>query len=436
MGRKLVGWKEIAEVLRVHPRTAQEWEKQEGDMPVARPMGQRVFADEQELAAWWEQKRERGKLKPLEKDGKVTHRVFYTIVVVLLGLGAFFLWNYATLPGKPVTVRIDDGVIKILDEQGTLCFVIDSSGLHVGAYEKALANLSLPPEKPLKDRRLIFTDLEQNSSLETLFSEVSERSQEERSHLVCYEEDGDERWSFKYGRQLTLHGTVFSGIYAADFILPVLDGQFVLVVAHHNPRFATQVTLLNSTSGEPEDEYWHPGRMGSLLLIDLDGDGREELLMAGVNNPRRGIGHPALVALKIPFGPPDVTSGESNYFWPENSKEFSYILLPRFDVLEATESLAEATGLKVLEGGRVEVSIRDAVRIYGYYEFTQGLQESSFYPSDALLNVHQEMYLDKKLDHQAKEEEISEWGRVLRIDTAPDGNSVKIEEMFIEARKP
>jgi len=52
--------------------------------------------------------------------------------------------------------------------------------------------------------------------------------------------------------------------------------------------------------GKVVGEYWHPGHLLHLAHVDLDGDGREELLLAGVNN-----GHHA--ATLVVFDPSNVS---------------------------------------------------------------------------------------------------------------------------------
>jgi hypothetical protein len=54
-------------------------------------------------------------------------------------------------------------------------------------------------------------------------------------------------------------------------------------------RRISQVTLL-STDGQIMREYWHLGHIGTgaarAMAADLDGDGRKEIYLAGVSNPR------------------------------------------------------------------------------------------------------------------------------------------------------
>jgi hypothetical protein len=48
----------------------------------------------------------------------------------------------------------------------------------------------------------------------------------------------------------------------------------------------SQVTLL-STNGETLREYWHIGAgVARAMVADPDGDGRKEICLAGVSNPR------------------------------------------------------------------------------------------------------------------------------------------------------
>lgn len=55
-----------------------------------------------------------------------------------------------------------------------------------------------------------------------------------------------------------------------------------------DPRwFATRLVVFDPETGNVASSYWHPGIIGEMLVVDLDGDGRDELVCAGSNNPLR-----------------------------------------------------------------------------------------------------------------------------------------------------
>jgi hypothetical protein len=57
----------------------------------------------------------------------------------------------------------------------------------------------------------------------------------------------------------------------------------IVVSGIHYIEQPCQVAFLDS-SGRVQGEYWHPGHLGHLAQADLDGNGRNLLLAAGVNN--------------------------------------------------------------------------------------------------------------------------------------------------------
>lgn len=431
MGGELEGWKEIGKHFDKDKRTVQDWEKRYG-LPVYRPVGatkKRVYADRDELDAWWKTRQGNSRTAGVgtRRRGAPMHKPFWALATMVC-LGILTLWTIGNQPGQPTKAEILNGTISILDRNRKTCFVIRSPGLHLDGYIKSIENIGWPLDPPFKDRNLILWDLERDGTVEVLFNEISRKSEESGHRLICYEHDGKIRWEFKYGRELMVHGRSFTEDYGADFVLPVLDGRAVLAVAHNDPFFVTQVALLNSNNGELIDEYWHPGRFNALRLFDIDGDGSRELLLAGVNNPGEGNGHPALAALKLPFDKPKSDRGAPNYFGPGNAKEFAYLLFPRFDLFEATKTVSQA-GLDAT-GDRLQIAIGRDGSLFGFYDFRRDLSLIDFRPTDLLIQVHQELFLKGVLKHEYAGEERSRWMSVLRFQTAPDGNSPDLEAMF------
>ena len=60
----------------------------------------------------------------------------------------------------------------------------------------------------------------------------------------------------------------------------------IALTSGHTVYHPNQVAIL-SGDGKLLREYWHPGFFWDLAILDLDGDGTEEILLGGVNNARR-----------------------------------------------------------------------------------------------------------------------------------------------------
>jgi len=123
--------------------------------------------------------------------------------------------------------------------------------------------------------------------------------------LLCFEQDGRKRWERGLGAEKQFLGRKFSDSYSLWLMrrLNTPQGPRVLTVANHHIWFPAQVALLEPRTGQMTSEYWHPGSLRRCVLHELDQDGWEEILLAGINNPGAGLGHAALAVLKVPFQP-------------------------------------------------------------------------------------------------------------------------------------
>ena len=55
-----------------------------------------------------------------------------------------------------------------------------------------------------------------------------------------------------------------------------------MVSSQYHPWWPSQIAILDS-NGKTISEYWHSGVLSSMVMADLDGDGREEIIATGVS---------------------------------------------------------------------------------------------------------------------------------------------------------
>jgi hypothetical protein len=81
----------------------------------------------------------------------------------------------------------------------------------------------------------------------------------------------------------------FTPVYALrEFLVSPLapgKGKAILVTTTHEFYYPAQAALL-SPQGKVLREYWHSGHLMFLHAADMDGDGRVEFYLAGINNAR------------------------------------------------------------------------------------------------------------------------------------------------------
>ena len=284
---ELSSWKEIAAYLGVGLRTAQLWE-QERSLPVHRlPGGRgRVFARTAELDAW---KRSGGLPTTSESAaaapaplaittgaGHIWARSLWSLGgVAVLGL-AFLTAHYC--PGKPSACRIEHNTLIVVDAQGRECWR--------KTFPYALMEANFPE---LASLDTWIGDLDGDGRNELLFAPHPLTGAQESTPLICYDSRGVERWQFVNRRRVRTSTEEFAPVFGLARFLVTPRGKglsnVILAATTHALYYPSQVVLL-APDGKLLREYWHSGHLNHLQAAALDGNGRTEFILAGINNAR------------------------------------------------------------------------------------------------------------------------------------------------------
>lgn len=418
---RLDGWKAIADFLDVTERTAQKWEK-EFKMPVYR-LGPKmpVWTSKTELERWRQQSSaESAEERTARRRGRrIGVAMIAALLVAAAGLGVFS-W---TTKGAcvPDTVRVDTGLLWSQSRAGQVCW---KEPLPEGF-------VALRDEVGIVGRYLAhIQDLDGDGKLETLLI-VSSRDRSEHGFLYCLEEDGGFRWRFPYGRPRTVRGRYFGGLYSGTFVTTVRCGEetLVLTAANHYPWYPCQLVLLRE-DGSLVAEYWHPGYIESFAVGDIDGDGTDEILLGGVNNPGDGLGHPAVALLKPPWKSRPEAFAPPNFFGASNQRELSYLLLPQPDVFRAERRGASVLHLTLNSSHLLaEVGLSDIATVYYELEVPT-LELADARPSGHYIAWHDRLWRQGRLNHEFSAKDKEDLRAVSHLKTAPDGNSIEIQLLF------
>jgi hypothetical protein len=156
-------------------------------------------------------------------------------------------------------------------------------------------------------------------------------------------------------------------------------------------------------------EYWHSGHLLSIVCADIDGDGIEEILLAGVNN---GYGLATLVILD----PRDVRGASVQPFRQllgcEPGTEKAVVLFPR-TCLSLDAPYNRAQTVWVTSERRIVVPVVEGVSEAKnpgvmIYELDFGLNVVSARPDSHLQEAHRLLEAEGTLDHSWTEKETEE----------------------------
>ena len=345
-------WKEISAYLDCDSRTCARWERDLG-LPVYRFKGMgksRVFAYRSEIDAWREkrshnQSPQNAAVRPRRYNLKKA--IFVVLPLAFLGMVALLL-VLPRLSKDPDDFRIEGSELVVVNDKGRELWrydtrkenLVDESGYREHAQYRrrgntpSRANLVFLPH-------IMIADIDHDQLDEVLFS-IQTQDEFGEGELLCFDASGSELWRFRGGRKLVFGGDPYSGDYRIQgFMIDDLDSDEnveIIVIADHRYYFPTQLAVLDA-AGKIKGEFWNSGRLTDLQFVDLDRDGKKEILVSGMNNEYRSPMFTVFDAGHIAGASPQ---NEDQYtcaaFKP--GTEMFYLLFPRTEV-DRLESLLD-----------------------------------------------------------------------------------------------
>jgi hypothetical protein len=413
--KELSSWKELAEYLGVTVRTAQNWERSAG-LPVKRLGGEkgRVYADAAELEAW---KAARTSKPPLWRNRQFL--LVYAVSLTVAALALLAWWTLAGRKGAPADYRVGPNTLAVLDGAGRELWTVRlEHTLQADAYQGELGF-----------QKVWFGNLDRDAGVETLFVSWPENRGETGTTMHCFSEQGAEKWRFTAGRAVSDAMTDFSPGYFIERFLVLKDpGEIhprIYVTSHHHSFYPNQVAVLDH-QGKVLAEYWHSGHLPYVAAADMDGDGIQDLILGGVNNGYKAATVVVLDSRNVsgasvqPGGDPrrlgriPDACEKARLIFPRscvNRKFAEYNCVQRMSTAEA--------GLVVRVMERPESPYAQVI-----YSFDRNLKLVSLDYSDALRNLHRELFLRREIDHALSEREVAEMAKIVRLDSCaqPAGN--------------
>jgi len=349
----LRSWKEIAAYLGCDVRTCHRWEINRG-LPVHRAEGGEtkspVFAYKDELDRWFQGTFKNTNHTTAKKGAALNWLKWVARVTILLALAGLYFHFWGGLARRqPADFKIVGSTFYALDKDKRELWPKDMGVEDLQSTEFYRANFQvMHTDQSNILPALVMKDINADGDTEVLFAlkRVNDRTGE--GILICYDRSGKELWRFRAGRELACRDKVFSPDYRiAGFHCHDLDGdgrQEIVVESFQAPDWPCQLAVLDA-SGKMIGEFWNAGYLRDLKYHDLDGDGREELIVCGVNNEYRG-------GCLIVFDTRDIrgASPQSGEYVCEGLAPGSmlyYATLPYTDVSEAMGNRVE--GLRLLD---------------------------------------------------------------------------------------
>lgn len=413
--RELSGWKQIASHLGVSEPTARKYLKTTS-LPVYK-RGKRYYAFAEELDRWLRLQR----VTPVSKHGhhrQRAHWLIATVATVFAIAVVSLLARFLLRSGHLHSVALEETSLSALDHQGRVLWRKDMKDL-------------LSSADSIRPNEYLLEDFDGDGHNEVAVTVHPSSPRTETSKLVTLDDDGKLLWVFVNGKELTVGGRYFEPFYEGKQPrwLDTPKKSYIINVAAHTTWYPTQVALLQPLTGQPVMEYWHPGRISSLEVCDLDRDGESELYLGGINNPGFGTGHPSLAVLALPR-PGESFPTRDTFFVDGNPQETQYILFPRYDIFEVQEFGASVLRIECQEPERLMLGIGTDPRTVAYVYIDSSFEIEDIRPAEGVIQLHKKLYVGGFLDHPYHPHELDEWGKVAKFRVLPNANRPDLQHLF------
>jgi len=336
-------------------------------------------------------------------------RILPITAVLVLGILAYGTIQMRKGDTRPQSARLDGSTLRILNAEGKeLWSKTFPEGIRSDSYYENLHGL------------VWIADLEGKGHADVLFPYFPAGNPlSHSSTLICYSDRGKEKWRWTPGRELPeLKGSAATFMIVSFGVLKATTNRppRIVISSQYFPWWPCQVAILDS-HGKLLSEYWHSGVISYMTFADLDGDGRQEIIAAGVAN---GYDHQAtLVVLD-----PDRVFGASKEIQPQfqihgmgDAQERLRLLFPRSDLNRALFQFNLAMDPAV-EHGNLRLTVAECItplppgcRIW--YEFDKNFRLIAAYAgTDEFRSAHERFYQTGKNAHALSEGEQEAFQKV------------------------
>jgi len=349
----------------------------------------------------------RGSSEDQAPSSRLNLRRAVWIVGAIAALGIVgYIVRILAVHDRPFSGRLDGSTLTILNAEGKeLWRKAFPEGIGPDHYySQGLAN------------RIWFGDLDGKGHTSVLFVYSPAGTQSHSSALICYSDRGKERWRWTPGRELPeLAGDPATFKTYALGVLKATDKRprRIVVSSAHDTWWPSQVALLDS-NGKLVSEYWHSGHLEQIVLADLDGDGKEEIVATGVSE----YDHQATLVVLDPqkvFGASADERPEFQIHGMGIAQERLRLLFPRSDLNRALFQYNQATDPTV-EHGSIRLTVAECIVPAGcriWYEFDKNFHLIAAYAgSDEFRSAHGRFYQGGKDVHTLSAEELAAFQKV------------------------
>jgi len=179
----------------------------------------------------------------------------------------------------------------IVEFEGSLLFLKNSDGSTISKLEIGRQSVEYFLNTPSADRfpRFQLKDITSDGINELFYSSYVDRHMSAESFIRAWSVSGDSliweqeiTFEYDYPEQNAFLNS--NMIVREMYIINTRDGPKLALTANPQQYFQTMVNVFDLNTGSVKQEFIHPGRVFDMHVVDLNCDGADEMVLAGVSN--------------------------------------------------------------------------------------------------------------------------------------------------------
>jgi len=278
---------------------------------------------------------------PVRLTGAITSAAVVVVLAVLFARPA--------RDSNPAYAELKNGSLLIENKAGLVLWTKEATESIEGSAKSGYTNAA---GAALNVQPILVEDIDGDGRNEVLVYGCAEFRASHPSFkndsLYCFEANGSKRWTMGYSDNVfasTFDYTRWGQWSLSKCFTLQANGKRpqLFVTASCDPYFVSKIMEVDCKDGHMLQTYWHAGALALEALSDVDGDGKLDIVLAGINN---GYKRAFVLALD-----PDCLEGcgpAPSQFFPESAEpgqQKYYCLLPRTDINEKFSSIPYNTPL-------------------------------------------------------------------------------------------
>lgn len=239
------------------------------------------------------------------------------VLLILIGLTLLFIFDKYSrfwVDWNIDHIEVKKGNLKVLNKKDELLWSKEFTGLISGG-------VSWQPQP-------VMADIDRDGRNEIIICIFLPDSS--RARVICIDFKGNELWNFDC-KQKTIY-IAEQDIFSPNILLVKdidRDGNIEIVINNRVSTSFSDYLVILDAKGRKKSEYWHPGLINDLQCRDINKDGKDELICAGINN--RMDWRPCFLVLDSRR----ITGQAMPYVGEKRvppARELVYILFPHFKI--------------------------------------------------------------------------------------------------------